>query len=446
MDRSQFNKSLAALLGISLLPESRAGQTYPFRSLHEAFKAINFNPSSPGSSFFVVTADVHYGTKNSSGLKPIIAEINKMSPPPVFFCINGDLIMTASRSFGRIPDDKEREIAGNELKDFKKDIALLNPAIPLKITLGNHDTHPGEVDPDLFWEVFPEHPPYQSFDAEGMHIICLNGHSTGYIDQRQLEWLHNDVRSQPETKGIIVLIHQPSMHHTIRERGIPDALSDAFDKHRGPIWLIGGHDHTNSEELFRLSNTVLVQHRITCGADNIWGDDERPGYWIYCLRDGEVAGRIFRQQQQGYRIQPAPERTDAVTLPVRIGMRDQAVWRCLVGENDHPYRVRIAAADCLNYWMYVKELVYKIPIGQSHNQEHVNLVLYVAFKDRNNSEKKGQYFVSNDATLWRECHPYHSTPDSAYFKIGNIRKEPDALFVKFTPIGETAFAGLALLP
>lgn len=369
-----------------------------------------------------------------------------MSPPPAFFCVNGDLIITASRSFGRIPDEKEREIARNELKNFKRDIALLNPAIPLKMTLGNHDTHPGEVDPELFWDVFPGYPPYQSFDVGGMHVICLNGHSTGYIDTRQMEWLRNDVASQTETKGIIVLIHQPSMHHTIRERGIPDALSEAFDKHRGSLWLIGGHDHRNSEELFRLNNTVLVQHRITCGADNIWGDDERPGYWIYCLRDGQVVGRIFRKLLKGYRLQPPPEISQAVALPTRIGLQHKAVWACFVGSGDESYRVVTNAADCLNYWMYVKELVYRVPIVKLANREQVNLVLYLAFEDRNNTGKKGQYYVSSDGSVWQECFPYETTSDSVFLKIKTVGWETNKLFVKFTPASEAAFAGIALLP
>lgn len=435
-------------MGGAFIPESirgEASQVYPFQSLPEAFRAINFDPSGPGNAFFVVIADVHYGTKNSTGINPAVEEVNRMQYPPAFFCVNGDLIVTASRSFGHIPGADERKQAIEELRSFQGDVSLLNPEIPLRMTLGNHDTHPGESDPEIFWEVFPGYPPYQAFDVCGMHIICLNGHSTGYIDPNQMEWLGNDVRAQPKEKGIILFIHQPSMHHTIRERGIPDAISQVLSDHTGLVWLIGGHDHTNSEELFLLPETVLIQHRITCGATRIWGDDERPGYWIYCLRNGEVTGRVFRRMPEGYRLQPAPEISAAIPLPIRIGTRDNAIWRCLVGENDHPYRVSVKAADCLNYWAYVKELIYKAPIRKAGSNKPVRLVLYASFKIEADIKRKDQYFLSKDGETWEEYSPYRTTSDSAYLEAGKHMQHCNELYIKFTPVSEAAFAGMALL-
>ena len=96
--------------------------------------------------------------------------------------------------------------------------------------------------------------------------------------KEQMEWLIDNVKSIPKKQTVVVLIHQPSMSHRVNERGIPKAISEAFEKHRGLIWLIGGHEHTNAQEIFQLKKTKLIEHQITCGTANLWGGDERPGY------------------------------------------------------------------------------------------------------------------------------------------------------------------------
>lgn len=232
MKRRRFVKSGLSGIGIALLPGPllnflQKADQYPYQTLPEAFQAINFDPSDNRSSFFVVTADVHYGT-DGDGMLATVKEVNAMRPRPDFFCVNGDLINSGSLYFGNVPDANQRSKAIREFKDFKADADRLHPDIPLKLTLGNHDTHPEEVAPRMFWEVFPGYPPYQSFDVKDIHIVMLNGHSTGYLDAAQLEWLKKDVKSTPAGKTVIILVHQPSMSHRVRERGIPYAISESF--------------------------------------------------------------------------------------------------------------------------------------------------------------------------------------------------------------------------
>ena len=59
--------------------------TYPFKTLPEAFNAIGFNPGIKGNSFFVVTADVHYGNPEGDGMMSVIEDINQMHFKPAFF-------------------------------------------------------------------------------------------------------------------------------------------------------------------------------------------------------------------------------------------------------------------------------------------------------------------------------------------------------------------------
>ena len=127
------------------------------------------------------------GSPEGDGMMNTIEDINKMNHKPAFFCIAGDMIVHASTHFGAVPNEKEYQMAINEFRQFKVDADKLDKQVSLKLVLGNHDTHPQEIDPKIFWEVFPGYPPYQSMDLEGIHLIFLNGHSTGYIDIKQMQ-------------------------------------------------------------------------------------------------------------------------------------------------------------------------------------------------------------------------------------------------------------------
>jgi hypothetical protein len=449
MKRRYFTGLVLSGIGYSILPGTIFGNTsnndYPYKSLQDAFKSINFNPNKKGNSFFVITADVHYETKGTDGMIATVNEVNKMNPLPDFYCVNGDMICNASPSFGVIPDAEQRQKAVNELTAFKKDADVLDSKVQLVLGLGNHDTHPKEIDPEIFWEVFPDHPAYQSFNKSGVHIIKLNGHSTGYIDSKQMEWLVNDVKSIPKKQTVVVLIHQPSMSHRVNERGIPKAISEAFEKHRGLIWLIGGHEHQNGQEVFQLKKTKLIQHEITCGTANLWGGPERPGYWIYCLENGEVAGRIFKQRLKGYRTEVFPDLTRAEKIPMPFDHLDNILWKVFVGDGDKEFIINAKANDCLNFWAYAKELIYRMPLKETGNRSAkiVMLCKYVKMQDINGA---GQYFVSSDLNEWQEITLEKAEFETLSFEIPKTFSQAENVYFKFTPLGESHVGGFALLP
>ncbi len=448
MKRREFNKLV--LSGVSfpffrkalwLIDEGII--EYPFQSLEQAFRTINFDPERKERSYFVVTADVHYGIDGGGGVLPIIEEVNQMQPPPDFLCINGDLIVHGSAHFGRVPDETERQLAIDEFNALKRDSKMLDPGIPLILGLGNHDTHPLEIDPEMFWEVFPQHLAYQSFNLSGVHIIVLNGHSTGYIDPEQMEWLLNDMDSVSKDQTIIAFVHQPSMSHRVRERGIPAAISAAFKEHQGPIWLIGGHEHSNSERVFQLENSELVEHHITCGGTNIWGGPEKPGYWIYCLEEGKVAGRIFRQMYKGYRVADCPDLTTIEKVPMPFDHLKNIGWKILVGEGDRAFFVSGEAENCLNYWAYVKELIYRIPLKQADNH-CTRLAMLCNYKKSENRFQEGQYFMSLDLTHWEEIKPDEAKNEVFDFLIPVDFRPADSVYFKFTPLDEAYVGGFAI--
>ena len=449
MERRHFAGLVLSGIGYSFLPGTLLGsisdKDYPYQSLEDAFKSINFDPNKKDNSFFVITADVHYETKGTDGMIATVNEVNKMKPLPDFYCVNGDMICNASPSFGVIPNAEQRQKAISELKAFKKDADILDPKVQLVLTLGNHDTSPKEIDPEIFWEVYPDQPAYQSFNKSGIHIIKLNAHSTGYIDDKQMEWLINDVKSIPKKQTVIVLIHQPSMSHRVNERGIPKAISEVFEKHRGLIWLIGGHEHQNAHEIFKLKKTKLIQHEITCGTANLWGGPERPGYWIYCLQNGEVAGRVFRQRFKGYRTEATPDLTHAENVPMPFDDLDNILWKVFVGEGDKEFLIDSKANDGLTFWAYPKKLVYRMPLKETNNQSAkiVMLCKYIKMHDING---EGQYFVSTDLKEWQEIELEKAEFETLSFEIPETFRQAENVYFKFSPVGESMVGGFALLP
>jgi len=411
--------------------------------LSEAFNALGFNPEINGSSFFVVTADVHFGQKGINGMLLTINEVNKIIPYPNFLAVTGDLIRSGSRHFGVVPDIEERQAAINEFKAFKKDMELLDPNIRPVLSLGNHDTHPKEVDPEMFWEVFPDYPPYQSFDLSKIHIIVLNGHSTGYIDSKQLEWLSNDVKKISKDQTIIILIHQPAMSFRVRERGIPKAVSEVFQDHRGKIWMIAGHEHYNAQKVIQLKKTKLIEHTITRGGDTANIVPEKSGYWIYCLANGDITGRIYRDRYEGYRIEVSPDLKHALKVPVPFDHTKKIIWRVLVGEGDRTFLVDSKAWDCLNYWAYVKELTYRIPLKETNN--HGKRIALLCNYNEKILYQDGQYFISSDLMNWHEMTLEDAKFNVMYFVIPKIFHQVENVYFKYIPAGEVHVGGFALL-
>ncbi len=420
---------------------------YPFPTLTDAFNALGFDPSAKGNSFFVVTADIHYGSSGAevqTSMLPTVNEVNKMHPSPAFFCVDGDMIRSASLSFSKSASSDERKTAINEFKAFKADADLLNKKIRLVLAMGNHDTNPKEIDPEIFWEVFPDYPPYQSFNLSGVHIIVLNGHSCGYIDTKQMEWLLNDMNKISEDQTVIVIIHQPSMSHTTRERGIPEAISEAFKTHQGLVWLIGGHEHRNSQEIFQLSKTKLVQHGITTGTFDMWGGPERPGYWIYCLQNGKVAGRIYRKLETGYRLEAKPDLRNAEKVHLPFDHIEDIVWKRFAGaEDEEKYLVHLKGGNCHNWWAYVKELTYRLPLKETGNS-CTKIAMLCDYNKTNQIYNEGQYYLSTDQQNWKEVRPENIEFETFTFVIPQDLLQSENLYFKFTPKGETHVGGFAL--
>lgn len=426
-----------------------AGQSYPFTSAKDAFRAAGFDPADGRSALFAVAADCHYGACHDDGLMPIIEELNRLRPRPAFFLIDGDLILTASRSFGHRPSDREKQTAIEEFRKCRRHLDRLDRAIRLETVLGNHDTHPGETEPELFHRVFPEHPAYRSFDLAGVHFVLLNGHGDGRIDQRQRQWFTRDIAAVPRDREVVTFVHQPSLGSVANEREIAPAYQQALADHRGPVWAICGHTHRNHDAVFALPHTTIVQASVVCSTQGIWGGPEKPGYWLYLLREGRVVGRVFRRLGQGYRLGPLPDRSRPRPIPKPFEEVEGIRWKVLVGRGDRDYLVQHEANDNVTCWCYVRRLVYRLPLEQANGPVGRLAVLGTFHQTGPKGAATSPLRMSSDRDSWQAADLSASKHSVYTFAIPPEMRRAKSLYVEIVKPaawrGEIHVAGLALL-
>jgi len=371
-----------------------------FKTLPDAFAAARFDPGADGAFTAVFCADTHYGHGDPNQiLPPIIKEVNAMAPKPAFFAVNGDLICAASLSFGHVPNEAQKKQAIAEFRLFKEHLGAPDPSIPVKLTLGNHDTNPSEDEPVLFHTVFPDRPEFYSFDVKGIHFTCLNGGSSGYIDPEQREWFRGDVKQNHKPRATLVVVcHQPSIGSVVAERGITETIRDALSNASGRLWFIGGHIHANRDRRFQLRRSTISEITVTTANPAIWGS-EKPGYWIYGFAAGKMAVRVFRKLGDKSRYELAPLPVTARPQPIRLPFEGQRgiLWKVMVGEGDKPYLVEAKAAWCQNYWHYNRRLMYKFPLSLAGGK-----ALRFGLLERASGREPRKYFVSPDGNNWRE--------------------------------------------
>lgn len=247
---------------------------------------------------------------------------------PVHGIVCGDMIAEISREPKFYPQVKSM---------------MYNTGIPFFYVAGNHDMDVNCRSNYLSKETYKSHfgPSYYSFNRGKIHYIVLDdvffvarGYSSiGYIEERQLNWLQQDLALVPVGSTIIVSLHIPTFSREARRQEWgKEAMNkvlqnrEAFYKMLEPynVHIFSGHEHYNENYLIR-KNIYEHVHTSLCGLfwQAPWSSDGSPiGYGVYEI-DGESITWYFKTvdkdkdyQFNAYPVGASRDKPDAITANV----------------------------------------------------------------------------------------------------------------------------------
>lgn len=223
------------------------------------------------------------------------------------------------------------DIVFNDLKLFPEyEKAISKTKIPFYQVLGNHDTDHSSATDETSAETFNRHfgPDYYSFNKGAVHYVVMNdvfwfGHYIGYIDQKQLDWLQQDLALVKPGTTVVVFTHippfntqhirykkEPSKSEIVVNRKLLYALLKPYKS-----YIITGHMH-ESEYIEEEGVEIHVVGAV-CGA---WWtaptcfDGTPKGYGIY-----EVSGNELKWK---YKSTGKPA-TYQISIQKRGSMKDK---------------------------------------------------------------------------------------------------------------------------
>ncbi|AUI51954.1 calcineurin-like phosphoesterase C-terminal domain-containing protein [Arthrobacter crystallopoietes] len=185
---------------------------------------------------------------------------------------------------------------------------------PARFLPGNHDLDFDAASSEHSFDSFRANlgPEYYSYDAGKTHVVALNTVEyksgtpyNGALDERQLEWLRNDIAQVPENKLIVLAAHIPLLDYADQgsSKHQVDQVKEIYQILEGrEVVALGGHTH--SIENLREGDSMagwsdifgvdgLPFTHITAGAisgDWYSGRMLPEGYPLAVQRDGGLPG------------------------------------------------------------------------------------------------------------------------------------------------------------
>ncbi len=234
---------------------------------------------------------------------------------------------------GQYPEDKAFFIPIAE--------AARKSGIPFNYVLGNHDIDMSDwrnsASKKPMHELFG--PTYYSFNMGGIHYVVLDnvfsmgGRYVGYIEERQMAWLENDLRHVPEGSTVVVSMHIPTYSREARNKKYGEEAYNKITNNRRALYnvlakynvhLLTAHEHY--AENFILSDN-MIEHVHAPISGLFWQSflscDGVPwGYMVYEI-DGEdvrwhykAVGESEDRQFTAYSVGEDPMKPDAVVVNV----------------------------------------------------------------------------------------------------------------------------------
>ncbi|MDR1667621.1 MAG: calcineurin-like phosphoesterase family protein [Bacteroidales bacterium] len=179
-------------------------------------------------------------------------------------------------------------------------------------TIGNHDKTGGSAsvprNADQFCSVFG--PLDYSFNRGNIHFVCLDNviytnkdtYTAGFED-RQIEWLRQDLSFVPKSKTVIVYYHIPIRNSNYKNRTALLNLLKPFAK----AHLMCGHTHYT--EHFDITSPLTVHefiHAAACGAwwkSTVNGDGTPNGYAVYDVVGSELDNWYYKSTRYSKNFQ-----------------------------------------------------------------------------------------------------------------------------------------------
>lgn len=250
-------------------------------------------PGTDNKFSFIFMTDIHLEHEGlaKTGFAQAIKHGNLLDPD--FVIVGGDLIADAlGQTFGR---------ADSLYKLYNETIKSSN--IPIYNTMGNHEVfglyersgikadHP-EYGKQMFKNRVGDGRTYRSFDHKGWHFMLLDGIGLaedreyyGYIDEKQMTWIKQDLEKLDESTPIVISIHIPFYSISAQISKNPTAgnsrgivITNANDvlnlfKDFNLQLVLSGHLHWSEEIIFR-----GVHHINVAAVSGAWWQGPNRGF------------------------------------------------------------------------------------------------------------------------------------------------------------------------
>ncbi|MDX5480521.1 MAG: calcineurin-like phosphoesterase family protein [Hymenobacteraceae bacterium] len=191
--------------------------------------------------------------------------------------------------------------------DYQEALAITG--IPFFQVIGNHDMNldarTDEGSAEKFKELFG--PTYYSFNRGEVHYVVLDDvffigtakKYIGYLTERQLAWLEQDLAHVKPGSTVVVNVHIPvytnqHVRNKDKEESIGGVVSNRKELYRilepYKAHIMSGHTHFN-EKITERANIVEHVHGTVCGAwwtGPICYDGTPSGYGVYEVNGSEV--------------------------------------------------------------------------------------------------------------------------------------------------------------
>lgn len=226
-------------------------------------------------------------------------------------------------------------------EDYQQAINIAG--IPFFQVIGNHDMNlearTDEGSSEKFKELFG--PTYYSFNRGEIHYVVLDDvffigtakKYIGYLTERQLAWLEQDLATLKPGTTVVVNLHIPAYtnQHTRnneKEPSLGGVVSNRKELYRllAPYkaHIMSGHTHFN-EKVFEGDNIIEHVHGTVCGAwwtGPICYDGTPSGYGVYEVDGSEVkwyyksTGLSKEHQIRVYPVGAVPEKPQQIAANV----------------------------------------------------------------------------------------------------------------------------------